>query len=315
VPGQLPGPGRPQQRQATQRDPGQDGHAPGRLGHAGRVAEDDHAGGHADQRLQVQEGAGDIGRDSCLAVGEERERRQRAHQRQSGGGHQGVRAAGGGRHPLGDGRDGQGGERRREELGCGHRDRVAAGQQTGLGHGERRREGQRHQDQAVAGQGGAASPAGGDEPDTGERHREANPGHRARHRVAPGSRDDRDQHGRCADEQGRVAHAGPPDPDVLGEDRPAEPQRAPGQHGRAGGDAGPGPAGGDQEHGGGQPEPRDGEPAGRQPLEGQLGHGHGGAPEQARGNERGDSGTAIDVHEAMMARTRRGICQSEPSTK
>jgi hypothetical protein len=62
---------RPQQGQAAQRDPGQDGRAAGRLGQPDRVAEGGGAGGRADQRLQVDEGAGDLGRDPGLAVGEE----------------------------------------------------------------------------------------------------------------------------------------------------------------------------------------------------------------------------------------------------
>jgi hypothetical protein len=75
-----------------------------------------------------------------------------------GGGQHGARAGGGGRDALGGGSDGEGGERRRQELHGGHGDRVAAGQQAGLGHGERGREPQRRQDQPVAGEGGAASP-------------------------------------------------------------------------------------------------------------------------------------------------------------
>jgi hypothetical protein len=164
---------RSQQQQAAQRDPGQDGRAPGCLCHADRVAEDHGAGGRTDEWFQVQERGGALGGDPGLPVGEQRERRQRAHQRQSGGGQQGARATGGGRHALGDGGDGQGGKRRGEELHRGHGDRVAASQQTGLRHGEGGRADQRGQDQAVAGEGGAAAPAGGDQADADERHRKA----------------------------------------------------------------------------------------------------------------------------------------------
>jgi hypothetical protein len=291
-----------QQRQPAQRDPRQDGRASGCLRHADRVAEDGGAGGRADQRLQVQERAGDLGGDPGLAGGEQRERRQRAQQRQPGGGQQRVRAGGDGRYALGHGGDGQGGQRRRQELHRGHGDRVAAGQQAGLRHGERRREAQRHQHQGVAAEGRAAALAGGDQTDAAERHGKARPGQRVRHAVVPHGRDDRDQHGRGADEQGRMAHAGARDRGVLDQDRPAVPHRAPREHGRAGGGGGPGPDGA-EEHGGGQAEARDGEPARRQPQEGELGHGYGGAPQQARGGERSDGDTAIDVHVAIVTRS------------
>jgi hypothetical protein len=263
--------------------------------HADRVAEGDDAGGRADERFQVHERAGDLGGDPRLPVGEERERRQRAQERQSGGGQQAGRAACDGRHALGDDGDRQGGERRREELDRAHGDRVAAGQQAGLRHGQRGRERHRRQHQAIAGERRAASPAGGDERDTGERYGEARPGHRARHPAVPYGGDDRDQHGRGADEQGRMAHAGARDPGVLYQDRPAVAHRAPREHGRAARGPEPGPHGGEQ-HCGGEAEAGDGEPARRQPGEGQLGHGHGGAPEQARGGQRSDGSTAINVH-------------------
>jgi hypothetical protein len=266
---------------------------------ADRVTEDDGAGGRANERFEVHECAGDLGGDPGLPVREERERRERAHEHQSSGGKQGAHAIGGGRRALGDGGDGQGRERRHEELHSGHGDRVAAGQQTGLRHGERSRQAQRRQDQAVASERRAASPAGGDESDADQRHREAHPGHRARHPAVPYGRDDRDQHGRGADEQGRMAHARARDPGVLHEDRPAVPHRAPREHGRAAHGTDLEPDSG-QEHGGGQAEPRDGEPARRQPLEGQLGHGHSGAPEQARGGERRHGGTAVKIHGTIV---------------
>jgi hypothetical protein len=269
------------------------------VGHADRVAEDDGAGGRTDERFQVHERAGDLGGDPRLPVREERERRERPQQRQPGGGQQAARAAGGGRYALGDGGDREGGERRREELDRAHGDRVAAGQQARLRHGQRGREHHRRQHQAIAGEGRAASPAGGDERDTGERHSEAGPGHRLRRPAVPYGGDDRDQHGRGADEQGRMAHARARDPGVLHQDRPAVAHRAPRQHGRAARGPDPGPDG-DEQHGGGQAEAGDGEPARRQPSKGQLGHGHGGAPQQARGGQRRDGGTAVNVHGSIV---------------
>jgi hypothetical protein len=303
-----------QERQAAQGDPGQDGRGAGGLGRAHRVAEDDGAGGRADERFQVHERAGDLGRHPGLAVGEQRGRGERAQQHQPGGGQPRARATGGGRGPLGDDGHGKGGEGRREELHGGHGDRVAAGQQPRLGHGERGREGQRRQDQPVAGEARAASPAGGDQTDAGERHGKARPGHRPGHAVAPHGGDARDHDRRGPDEQGGMAHAGARDPGVLDQDRPAVAHRAPGEHGRAVDGTDP-EADGGQKHGGGQAEPGHGEPARRQPLEGELGHGHGGAPQQARGGERGDGGATVEVHAAMVPRRRSRICRMRPTTK
>jgi hypothetical protein len=198
---------RPQQGQAAQRDPGQDGRAAGRLGQPDRVAEGGGAGGRADQRLQVDEGAGDLGRDPGLPVGEEGGRRQRARERQPGGGQQGGRAGGEGGEGLGGGGHGEGGEGGREELQGGHGDRVAAGEQAGLGHGEGGRQHQGGQDQGVAGEAGPAAPDGGDQADAGERHRGPRPGHRLGQPAVPEGGEDGDEHGGGPDEQARVAHA------------------------------------------------------------------------------------------------------------
>lgn len=305
---------RPEQGQAAQRDPGQDGRAAGRLGQADRVAEGDGAGGRADQRLQVHEGAGDLGRDPGLAVGEQGGRRQRARERQPGGGRQHAHAAGDGWPALGEGGHGEGGQGRGHELDRRHGDRVAAGEQAGLGHGEGGREEQRRQDQAVAGEAGPVAPAGGDQADTGERQREARPGHRAGHPGLLHCRQEGDQHRGGPDEQGGVAHAGAGDPGVLDQDRPAVPDRAPGEHGRAAGGPHPEPGGG-QEHGGGQAEPGDGEPARRQPLQGELGQGHAGAPEQAGAGERGHGGATVGGHASIVLDAGSNLCRQAPTTK
>ena len=55
-----------------------------------------------------------------------------------------------------------------------------------------------------------------------------------------------------------------------------------------------------EEHGGGQAEPGDGEPARRQPLQGELGQGHAGAPEQAGAGERGHSGSTVGGHATIV---------------
>jgi Peptidase family S41/N-terminal domain of Peptidase_S41 in eukaryotic IRBP len=66
---------------AAEPDPGQDRRAAAELDQAQRVAEDNGARRRADQRLQVDEGAGDVGRHPALPVGKQRERQHGAAER------------------------------------------------------------------------------------------------------------------------------------------------------------------------------------------------------------------------------------------
>ncbi len=70
-----------EQRQAAERDPQQDRGGPGDLLRAEGVAEDHHACRGADERLEVDEGPGDLGGHPDLTVGEEREGQQRSAER------------------------------------------------------------------------------------------------------------------------------------------------------------------------------------------------------------------------------------------
>jgi hypothetical protein len=137
-PADRPGPG--DQRQAAQPDAGHDGHTAGGLRDANWVPERHRARDGADQRLEVEERAGDLGGDLALPECEQGERQQRAargqrddHQHRASATRQGWRA-------LGEGSDRQRAQRGAEELHGGDRDRVAAGQQTPLGHGDRGRQ-------------------------------------------------------------------------------------------------------------------------------------------------------------------------------
>jgi hypothetical protein len=214
-----------EQWEAAQRDAREDGRAADDLQRAGRVAEEHGSGRGADEGLQIQERPGHLGGHPALRVGEQREGQQRATGREGDGGQDGTRVARDGRHALNGHRERQHHQGGAQELHCCHRDRVAAAQQPGLPHGERGRQQQRHQHQAIAADRGSASPAAGDETDARQGHREASPGHRARHRAVPESRDDRDQHRRGPDQQCRVGDAGPGDAGVLYHDRTAIPDR------------------------------------------------------------------------------------------
>jgi hypothetical protein len=157
-----------QQRNRAQGYARHDRGAARRLQRADRVAEHHDPGHRADQRLEVEEGSGQLGRDAALPVGEQRERGQRAAQ---GQGHGGQDRAGRVRHrrqAFGHGRVDQRGQGRPQELHGGDRDRVPALQQPGLAHGEGGRDQQRDQDQAVPEHGSPAAVAAGDQANPGQ---------------------------------------------------------------------------------------------------------------------------------------------------
>ena len=196
---------------------------------------------------------------------------------------------------LNGGRD----QGRTQELHRRYGDRVAAAQQPGLADGEHRREQDRGQHHAVAGQVRAATAARGDQSDPAERDGETGPGDRPHHAAVPHHCDDRDHHGGGADEQRRMADAGPGDARVLQQDRPAVPRRTPGQHRRAPRRAYPGPGDG-QQHGGAPPRTgwRSASRAAASP--GRSWTGARCCPTAARRRERHEGATAVDVHASRM---------------
>jgi hypothetical protein len=133
-------PGSDDQRQAAEPDAGHDGHAAGGLRDANWVPERHRARDGADQRLEVEEPAGDLGGDLALPECEQGERQQRAARGQREDHQHRASATRHGWWALGEGSDRQRAERGAEELHGGDRDRVAAGQQTALGHGDRGRQ-------------------------------------------------------------------------------------------------------------------------------------------------------------------------------
>jgi hypothetical protein len=189
----------------------------------------------------------------------------------------------------------QRGQRRAEELHGGHGHRVAALQQPGLRHREGGGQQQRCQHQAVAANGRPAAAAARDESHAGQRDGEACPCDWPGHGPVPDGGDDRDDHGSGADQQSRIADAGPADARVLHHDRAAVTDRPGQEHGwrECGPELGPG---GDKQDRRGQGEPHERQPRRRQPLQGQLGQRHGRAPEQSGCSERGEGGVAVAVH-------------------
>jgi hypothetical protein len=300
------GPAGRDQRQAAQADARQDGQAARDLREPDLVTERHRARDGAHQRLEVEERPGDLGRHPALTEREQGERGQRPAQRQRG---DREHRPAPGRHDgraLGQHRHRQRAQRGAQELHGGHRDRVAAGQQAALGHRDRGRQQQRDQDQAVPGQRGTASAAAHrDQADAAERHHEAEPCHRRRHRPVPHRGDRRDQHRHRPDQQGRVGDAGPRDAGVLHHDRASVPERPGHQHrGRERPLEATAPARHGQQDRGCQPEPGHGEPARRQPGQGHLGQRHGGAPQQPGRGEGCDSVTTVDAHDSMFGGNR-----------
>jgi hypothetical protein len=289
-----------QQREAAQPDPGEHRRAPGKLPRPDRVAEEHRARHGADERLDVEEGPGHLGGHPALRVSEQGERQQRADGRQGGGGQDGPGGSGDGRPALGDGRERQHGQGGAEELHRGRGDRVPARKQPRLCHRERGRYQQGRQYERVPGGARPAAVAAGDQADAGQGQGEPSPRHRARHGALPYRRDHRDHHRYRADQQGGMGHAGPGDTGVLQYDGAAVADRAGGQHG--GPERGPEVvAGGREQDGGGRGEAHEREPARRQPVQGQLGQRHRGAPEQPGADQCG-KGPAVRVHAAMVAR-------------
>jgi len=288
-----------QQREAAQRDPGQHHRAPAERPRPDRVAEEDRARDGADERLDVEERPGHLGGHPALRISEQGERQQCAAGRQGDGGQDGPSGAGHGRPALGDCRERQHGQGGAKELHGGRGDRVPARQQPRLRHRKHSRYQQGRQHQRVSGGARPAAVAAGDQADAGQRQGEARPRHRARHGALPHRRDHRDHHRDRADQQGRVGDAGPGDPGVLQDDRAAVAERAGGEHGRP--ERGPElVAGCREEDRGGHGEAHEGEPARRQPVQGQLGQRHRGTPEQPGADQCG-KGPAVRVHAAIVA--------------
>ena len=163
--GAQPEPAAGQQREAAQGDAGDDGHAPGDLGRANRIAEGNGACRRADQWLEIEEGAGHLGRYPALPVGEQGEGQQCPAECQSDGGKDSSRVVGSPGHALGGHRKRQHGQGGPQELQGGDRDRVTARQHADLRHGEGGRHQQRGQHESIAAGGRAAAAAAGDQAD------------------------------------------------------------------------------------------------------------------------------------------------------
>jgi hypothetical protein len=302
-----------QQRNCAQGYADHDRRAPGRLQRAHRVAERDDSGQRADQRFEVEESPGRFGRDPLLAVGEQGERDQRAEDGQRQRGQDRARRVRYRRQPLRDHGIQQSGQGRPEELHRGDRDRVPVAQYPVLGHGERGRHQDRQQHQAIADRGGTAAMSAGDQADPGQRHPEPEPGHRPGHGPLPDRGDHRDQHRHRADQQRGVGHAGQRDAPVLQDHRAAVSGRAGEQHQRRARTPqptpglGPGlgpvsiPPGHHEQDRGGQAEPGHGQPARRQPGQGELGQRNGGAPQRPGSGQGRDGEAAVVVHAYILS--------------
>jgi hypothetical protein len=290
-------------RGGAEHDAGHHGCRTHHLARAGRLAERDPAGRGADERLQVEEGAGRLGGHARLPVGEQPERQQCAGQRQ--GCQRDHGAGGGGRRgrALPHRGHGQGQQRARAELDGGDGGRVTALEQPRLRHDERGRQRDGAEHEEVAGQRRAGPARARDGGHAHEGYRVPAPRDRARRAVPERRGEQRHQHGHRADHQRGVADARALDARVLEQDHRAEADRA------RSGDAGrqrraqAAPAG-HREQRGGEGEPEHGQPARAQPVERELRQRHGQAPQRA-GCGKGEECGAVRLHGTTIIGGRR----------
>jgi hypothetical protein len=291
VPARRGGPG----PEGAQGDPREDGHAADGERKAERVVEDRHGGGRAHERLEVDEGAGQLRVHARLAVCVQRERDQRA--RDGEGQHRAELRRGGraGRRSARQRRR-QREERRGGHLHGRHGHGVAAAEEPALGDDEARADDRRGQDERVAGGRGVTASAG-DSADADQGDEAARPGRRARRPAAAERRDHGDQRRHRAEDQRAVAHARALHPHVLQQHHAAVAHRAPHQDGPAR-RAAQGAPGDERQHGRRQGEARGAEPGGVEPAEGQLGERDGEAEQDAGRGQRPQRAAPVGVARA-----------------
>ncbi len=261
-------------RKRAQGDPGEHRGGAGDLPARCRIAEREPAHDGADDGLEVDERARQLGRDPSLSEREQPERQQRSDcgQRSEREHRGGVRR--GRRRPVHQHGDRERDDGTRRELDRGHRGRVASREQARLAHDEPGRQDDRGEHQPIAERRRAAATVPGHERDTHERERVARPVARPPRPPAEPRRKQRDQHGDHADDHRGVAHARVVDAGVLEHDHGAESDRAAEGDARRERLAEPAaPCEGEQRCG--DAEPRHREPARAQPRERQLRERHG----------------------------------------
>jgi len=109
----------------AERDPAEHRRRSDQLSHCGAIAERGPANRGADDRLQVDERARELGGDACLAKREQPEREQRSGDRERRQGDHRPGARRGVGCALGEERDRRGEEGTGRELDCRHRGGVA----------------------------------------------------------------------------------------------------------------------------------------------------------------------------------------------
>jgi hypothetical protein len=196
------------------------------LGSGGRVAESEPADRGAHHRFQVDESAGQLGRDPGLPVGEQPEGPDRAHHHERHERRRCRRPGGRRRQATGDQRGGKREQPGRGELDRGHCRSVLAVEESGLQDDEDRGERDRRQHEQITGTTGAVAAGARDHRDAPEGDAVTGPGARTRDAVPERRGDDRHEHRNRADDDGCVAHARACDPGVLEHHHRAKPDRS-----------------------------------------------------------------------------------------
>jgi len=289
----------------AQHDPRQDGSGPGQLPPACRLAEGQPADRGADERLEVEERAGELGGDPALPEREQPERQERPDHAQRGERGDRLQAGRRGRRAPGQERDRQGEQPAGAELHRGHGSRIAAPEQAGLDddHRSRQRRGGEHEQVAVHAR-ATAVPRPGDECDAEQRDGVATPAHGAHAGPPDAGGDQRDEDRDGADNDRGLAHAGARDAGVLEHDHGAEPEGAAGRYAEV--ERLPQAAAPSQRHQRRRDgEPRDRQPRRRQPPERELGERHGQAPQHAGCGQGDDRDTVLVLDKRHVVRTSR----------
>jgi len=272
----------------TQRDADQDRRRAHELKLAQGIVEGQRANRPADQRLQIDEGPGEFGSDARLTQGEEDEGQERAREGERERGGQRRRPWQRGGQALEGQGDRQSDDRARSELHGRDGRRLATGEHPRLGHDERGGAGHGEQHEQVSHERRLAAATSGDERHARQRESEARPGHQSS-RPPPERGVEQRHENRCrTDDQRRVGDAGLPDAQILDDDHEAIAAGAPGHDRERERATQPAP-GQERQWKRGEREADHGEPGRIEPFECQLRQRDGEAPEQAGGDQGGES--------------------------
>ena len=290
-------------RGGAQGDARQDRRRADQLELAEGVVEGQRAHRPAHQRLEVDERPCELRSHARLPDGEEHEGQEGAREGEREYGAE-RRGAGHRRRQTFEGqRERQSDERPRSELQSRHRRRVATGEQPRLSDDEGRGAGDGEEDESVARERRLAAAAARDDRHAGQREPEARPGEYPGGSPAEGGGEQGDEHRGGTDDERRVRDARVLDTEVLKDDDEAVAACAPCDDREGERAAQPAP-GKQRERQRGEREAHHGQPGRIEPFERPFRERNGETPQQAGGDQSGDSGVAMGHVHIVSQNTR-----------